>query len=156
MEENKYIYGLVTLLLIGVVASYFVLKGSTPEEIINEGTNMAEQEELQITDIEVGDGAEAVAGATIKVHYTGKLDDGTVFDSSVERGEPFEFVLGAGMVIQGWDQGFAGMKAGGKRELVIPPALGYGDVDMGTIPPNSTLTFEVELMEVVEAEVEVE
>ena len=78
-------------------------------------------EPLQITDIVVGDGAEAKKGARITVHYTGKLTDGTVFDSSIPRGQPFDFTLGAGQVIRGWDEGFAGMKVGGKRKLVIAP-----------------------------------
>ena len=81
-------------------------------------------EPLQITDIVVGDGAEAKKGARITVHYTGKLTDGTVFDSSIPRGQPFDFTLGAGQVIRGWDEGFGGMKVGGKRKLVIAPEYG--------------------------------
>lgn len=108
-------------------------------------------EPLQITDIVVGDGAEAKKGARITVHYTGKLTDGTVFDSSIPRGQPFDFTLGAGQVIRGWDEGFAGMKVGGKRKLVIAPVYGYGEYGAGgVIPPNATLEFEVELLEVEE------
>ncbi|MDP4007522.1 MAG: FKBP-type peptidyl-prolyl cis-trans isomerase [bacterium] len=107
--------------------------------------------ELQIENIVVGDGAEAVAGKSVSVHYTGTLLDGTKFDSSLDRGEPFQFVLGAGQVIQGWDQGVAGMKVGGKRKLTIPPDLAYGTQGVpGAIPPNSTLVFEVELLDVLE------
>jgi len=105
--------------------------------------------ELQIEEIEVGSGAEATGGQTVTVHYTGWLTDGTKFDSSVDRGNPFQFPLGAGMVIKGWDQGVAGMKIGGKRKLTIPPELGYGASGAGgVIPPNATLVFEVELLEV--------
>lgn len=102
---------------------------------------------LKQEDQVVGEGAEAVAGKTVSVHYTGKLTDGTKFDSSLDRGEPFSFRLGAGQVIQGWDQGVAGMKVGGKRTLTIPPELGYGARGFpGAIPPNATLVFEVELL----------
>lgn len=102
---------------------------------------------LKQEDQVVGEGAEAVAGKTVSVHYTGKLTDGTKFDSSLDRGEPFSFQLGAGQVIQGWDQGVAGMKVGGKRTLTIPPELGYGARGFpGAIPPNATLVFEVELL----------
>ncbi len=109
---------------------------------------------LQYEDLTVGEGAEATAGQFVSVHYTGWLqnDDGTAgekFDSSVDRDEPFEFSLGAGQVIQGWDQGVQGMKVGGKRRLVIPSALGYGARGAGgVIPPHATLIFDVELLEV--------
>lgn len=101
---------------------------------------------LVVEDIKVGTGGEAKVGHTLSMHYTGTLDNGTIFDSSIPRGEPFEFTLGAGRVIQGWDKGIVGMKVGGKRKLTIPAELGYGDRDMGAIPPNSTLHFEVELL----------
>lgn len=103
--------------------------------------------ELKIEDIEAGSGAEAKAGDTVSVHYTGWLTDGTKFDSSVDAGQPFQFALGAGQVIAGWDQGVAGMKVGGKRKLTIPPDMGYGAAGAGgVIPPNATLVFEVELL----------
>jgi FKBP-type peptidyl-prolyl cis-trans isomerase FkpA len=108
---------------------------------------MAESE-LQIEDIKVGTGAEAKAGQKVSVHYVGTLTDGNKFDSSRDRGKPFEFGLGAGQVIKGWDQGVAGMKIGGVRKLTIPPHLGYGarGTPGGPIPPNATLVFEVELL----------
>lgn len=102
---------------------------------------------LQIIDLVVGSGPEAKNGNTLSVHYTGWLQDGTKFDSSVDRNTPFIFVLGQGRVIQGWDQGMVGMKVGGKRKLIIPPNLAYGSAGAGSaIPPNATLTFEVELL----------
>jgi FKBP-type peptidyl-prolyl cis-trans isomerase FkpA len=108
---------------------------------------------LKYVDIKVGTGAEAIKGMKVTVHYTGWLyvngKRGTKFDSSVDRGQPFSFSLGAGQVIQGWDEGVAGMKVGGKRELFIPPNLGYGAAGAaGAIPPNATLDFEVELLKV--------
>ena len=104
---------------------------------------------LLAEDLDVGTGTEAVRGKTVSVHYTGTLLDGKKFDSSLDRGEPFEFRLGAGMVIAGWDQGVAGMKVGGKRKLTIPSHLGYGDRGYpGVIPPRATLVFEVELLAV--------
>ncbi len=103
---------------------------------------------LQYQDIVVGTGTEAKAGNKVKVHYVGTLTDGTKFDSSVDRGQPFDFDLGEGRVIKGWDEGVAGMKVGGKRKLVIPPELGYGGRAIGKIPSNSTLIFEVELLDV--------
>ena len=101
----------------------------------------------QIEDIKVGDGPEAKAGQTVSVHYTGCLADGTKFDSSVDRGQPFSFALGRGQVIAGWDHGVAGMKVGGKRVLTIPAEEGYGARGAGgAIPPNATLVFDVELL----------
>lgn len=110
---------------------------------------MSEATELVIEDIRVGNGAEAKAGQTVSVHYTGTLTDGKKFDSSHDRGQPFKFKLGGGQVIKGWDQGVAGMKIGGLRKLTIPPHLGYGARGAGgVIPPNATLVFEVELLDV--------
>jgi len=105
--------------------------------------------QVKIEDLQVGTGAEAVPGTTITVNYTGTLENGTVFDSSYQRNEPFTLQLGAGQVIPGWEQGLEGMKVGGKRRLTIPPSLGYGAQGAGsTIPPNATLIFDVELLDV--------
>lgn len=103
---------------------------------------------VEMVDTVVGKGAEAVAGKAVTVHYTGTLKDGTKFDSSVDRKEPFTFNLGAGQVIKGWEQGIVGMKVGGKRKLTIPADLAYGANAVGAIPANSTLLFDVELLEV--------
>jgi FKBP-type peptidyl-prolyl cis-trans isomerase len=107
---------------------------------------------LQIEDLVTGGGAEAVgAGQTLIVHYTGWLDDGTVFDSSRRRGTPFSFPLACGLVIAGWDQGLVGMKVGGTRRLTVPPELGYGAAGAGgVIPPDAILHFEIELLEISE------
>ena len=98
-------------------------------------------------ELAVGSGAAVRAGSNVQVHYTGWLTDGTKFDSSLDRGDPFGFALGKGQVIAGWDEGVEGMRVGGKRKLTIPPALGYGAYGAGgVIPPNATLVFEVELL----------
>jgi len=104
---------------------------------------------LEYEETQAGTGTQAEAGKTVRVHYTGKFPEGKVFDSSVTRGEPIEFVLGTGRVIKGWDEGIALMKVGGKAVLTIPPHLAYGEKGAGgVIPPNATLLFEVELVEV--------
>ena len=104
--------------------------------------------ELQSEDLVVGTGEEAQAGDTVSVHYTGWLEDGTQFDSSVDLGQPFEFTLGQGGVTPGWEEGVPGMRVGGTRRLTIPPALAYGPSGSGPIPPNATLTFEIQLLEI--------
>jgi len=106
--------------------------------------------ELKTKDLVVGKGAAAKAGDTVTVNYTGWLTNGTKFDSSLDRNQPFTFPLGGGQVIEGWDKGVVGMKVGGKRELMIPATMGYGPQGTpdGTIPPNSTLKFEVELLKI--------
>src|ERR1017187_3168837 len=121
--------------------------GATPPTAAATPQPGATVTELKIEETKVGTGAEAVTGKSVSVHYTGWLTDGTKFDSSKDRGQPFSFQLGAGQVIKGWDQGVAGMKVGGVRKLTIPPELGYGARGAGgVIPPNATLVFEVELL----------
>ena len=106
---------------------------------------------LVIQDVVVGNGKTAENGDTLSAHYVGALEDGTVFDNSYDRGQPIQFVLGSGQLIQGWELGLVGMKERGKRRLVVPPELGYGAQGAGnTIPPNATLFFEIELVDVVE------
>jgi FKBP-type peptidyl-prolyl cis-trans isomerase len=126
------------------------LSSSQPnaDQAVQGAQNMSQATELKIEDTVVGNGDEAVAGKQVTVHYTGTLTNGTKFDSSLDRGQPFTFTLGAGEVIQGWDEGVAGMKVGGKRKLTIPPDMGYGPMAIGTIPANSTLLFDVELLQV--------
>ena len=141
-----------SLLLIVTIAC----GGSAQKTESTEGVPMADTgvKELQMVDTKVGTGAEAVAGRVVSVHYTGWLFDaakgdkrGSKFDSSKDRNEPFEFPLGGGQVISGWDKGIAGMKGGGTRVLTIPPDMGYGARGAGgVIPPNATLVFEVELL----------
>lgn len=169
MKESKFnwlsligyimLIGMITFAIVYVlnyksVPATKVINTEPPKEVVAESSPVSNNKkmqgdvtELKIEDITVGTGAEAVAGKEISVHYTGTLTNGTKFDSSKDRGTPFEFTLGAGQVIQGWDQGFTGMKVGGKRKLVIPPSMGYGAQGAGgAIPPNATLIFEVELL----------
>jgi len=118
---------------------------NAPTKVTGDGVKT--ESGLQYWDIKVGSGPVATAGQTVKVHYTGWLTNGKKFDSSVDRGEPFTFPLGGGQVIKGWDEGVAGMKVGGKRQLRIPPQLGYGARGAGgVIPANATLIFDVELL----------
>jgi FKBP-type peptidyl-prolyl cis-trans isomerase len=152
---NILIFVVLAVIVIGVGVWY---SGKVSQEsqtaIMAQGT-AAEQahsqimQNLKIEDVVVGTGAEAKNGDTVKVNYVGTLDDGTKFDSSYDRNQPFAFSLGAGQVIKGWDLGVLGMKVGGKRTLVIPSELGYGATGAGSvIPPNATLHFTVELLAV--------
>ncbi len=168
--DNKYTIATIILVSLAIGGSIYILSNKTadnqplatetPQVTIQTTTEpMAtssvhpkamETDKLIIKDEVVGTGAEAVAGKKITVNYTGTLTDGTKFDSSLNPGRtPFTFTLGAGEVIQGWDQGFAGMKVGGKRKLTIPSSMGYGAAGAGgVIPGNATLIFEVELLSV--------
>ena len=130
-------------------------KGSQPQPQPRPGMSAplatavpANNDKVEIKDLVVGKGQEAKPGDNVSVHYVGTLTDGKEFDQSRKRGQPFTFPLGQGRVIKGWDQGVVGMKVGGKRKLTIPPSLAYGDRGAGSIPPNSTLVFEVELLEI--------
>lgn len=143
------IVGLVTWGLIYFVNKKEILPVAETSKPTENSKVQNEVNDLRIEDLVIGTGAEAISGKVVSVHYTGTLVDGTKFDSSKDRGTPFEFNLGAGEVIQGWDLGVVGMKIGGKRKLTIPANLGYGSQGAGSvIPPNATLIFEVELLEV--------
>lgn len=136
-------------LLMGVKRILSEPKKTETTQVSEATQNQANQGgELKIEDTQEGTGEVAKAGDKLAMHYTGTLSDGTKFDSSLDRGQPFEFTLGAGDVIQGWDQGIVGMKVGGKRKLTVPPELGYGATGQGSIPPNATLIFDVELLEI--------
>ena len=145
-----FLLGVLAIIILGV-AGFVLSLNKTQEEETNQPIQQQEETvlptELKIEDILVGEGKEAISGKLLSMHYTGTLLDGTKFDSSLDRGAPFEFVLGTGQVIQGWDQGIAGMKVGGKRILTIPPDLAYG-ASAGHHLQNETLIFEVELLEV--------
>jgi peptidylprolyl isomerase len=114
----------------------------------NTGLKDSQVKELKKEDVKIGSGAEAITGKAVVVNYIGRLANGTKFDASCDRGQPFSFALGTGGVIQGWDQGVVGMKVGGQRRLIIPSSLGYGEQGRGSIPPNAALIFDVELLEV--------
>ena len=143
-------------LAVGALPSLALAEGDTPTKSSKPkkdkgqkgaATMVTTASGLQYIDEKVGSGPSPTRGKRVRVHYTGKLADGTKFDSSVDRGQPFEFVIGVGQVIKGWDEGVAGMKVGGKRKLVIPAALGYGARGAGgVIPPNAELHFDVELL----------
>lgn len=151
-QRNQRMILIIVAVLILAVISYFIFSslsanGDSPGKI--SGDMITTTSGLKYLDLVAGKGAEAKTGDTVSVHYTGWLADGTKFDSSVDRGTPFEFILGAGRVIRGWDEGVTGMKVGGKRRLEIPPDLAYGiDGYPPVIPQNATLTFEVELLEI--------
>jgi FKBP-type peptidyl-prolyl cis-trans isomerase FkpA len=134
--------GILIILLIGI---YAITRFSNNK---NSNASQATPTDLVSEDLVVGTGDTAQSGDTVSVNYTGWLTDGTQFDSSYDRGQPFTFQLGVGAVIAGWDQGVVGMKVGGKRRLTIPPDLAYGTGGRGSIPPNATLIFEVELVEI--------
>jgi FKBP-type peptidyl-prolyl cis-trans isomerase len=138
---------IVTFVVTAVFAQGGSAKANTSAPTKVTGAPTKTPDGLEYWDIKIGTGPIAAAGHTVKVHYTGWLTNGKKFDSSVDRAEPFMFPLGGGQVIKGWDEGVAGMKVGGKRQLRIPPELGYGDRGAGgVIPANATLIFDVELL----------
>lgn len=148
MSKSFLIFAAVCLLALGAFA-YAIFgfnQQSSQTEITRSET--APATELKIEDLHEGTGATVKSGDTIVIHYKGTLPDGTQFDSSYDRDEPYETQIGVGKVIKGWDEGVIGMKVGGKRKLTIPPSLGYGEQSVGSIPPNATLLFELELLEI--------
>jgi FKBP-type peptidyl-prolyl cis-trans isomerase len=154
-RNQRILVGVIIVILLSVIGyfAYGALTGggsqTTPTSSASESGMITMPSGLQYQDLVVGDGAQAAAGDQVSVHYTGWLEDGTKFDSSVDRNQPFDFTLGQGMVIAGWDEGVAGMREGGKRKLIIPPDLAYGAAGYPpTIPPSATLVFEVELLKV--------
>ncbi|KND47652.1 MAG: FK506-binding protein 2 [Parcubacteria bacterium C7867-006] len=150
LSQKEWIAVTVAVFIVG----FFFVFGQTLVSIFSNNDsinpiNMAQgQSQLLVQDEEFGSGEIASVGSRVVVHYTGRFVDGRVFDSSVSRGEPFQFVLGSGQVIKGWDEGIVGMRVGGKRLLSVPPEYGYGYQDYGPIPGGSTLIFEVELLKV--------
>lgn len=164
MNKNFFLYTTV-ILLVGVAAWFFMNKmrtvskeTGTPTPTVSSSVsdNSLKSEwvrlpsGLEYQEVTIGQGRETSNGDTVAAHYLGTLQDGTKFDSSYDRGQPFSFVLGSGTVIKGWDEGLLGMKVGGKRKLIIPANLGYGDrgAGGGLIPPGATLLFDVELVAV--------
>ena len=139
LNANAIILGLLALAVAGVIA-YMLWPASSGGNYLKTASG------LEYEDVVVGTGASPTQGKMVKVHYTGTLTNGTQFDSSIGK-QPIEFPIGTGGVIKGWDEGLMTMKVGGKRKLRIPPKLGYGAQDKGTIPPNSTLLFDVELVD---------
>lgn len=141
-------FGFLALLLTGLTLIMIYSKDQTSQQNV-QSTPSPTPGELKVEDEVVGKGAVAENGKKLTVNYIGTLTDGTKFDSSYDRGEPFTFTLGKGEIIKGWDQGLIGMKVDGERKLIIPPELAYGDQGAGSqIPPNSTLIFEIELLKV--------
>lgn len=156
MPKQAIIVLIVGIVLL-VIASFFIFN---PSDVTQSGKQTEDMKgatmqgkttdvkELKIEDVKVGTGKQVKSGDTVVIHYVGTLTDGTKFDSSYDRGTPFETQIGVGRVIKGWDLGVVGMKVGGKRKLIIPAELGYGSQAVGSIPANSTLVFEVELVDV--------
>ncbi|MBI2011963.1 FKBP-type peptidyl-prolyl cis-trans isomerase [Candidatus Daviesbacteria bacterium] len=148
---KKVIFGTIFILaILGI--SYFFLPKTDQLKIEDQISTLdkvaSPSAELKTEDLQVGEGKEVKSGDTVSVHYTGTLEDGTKFDSSLDKGVPFETQIGVGNVIKGWDIGILGMKVGGKRKLIIPSSMAYGESGSGSIPPNSNLIFEVELLEI--------
>lgn len=149
MKRLLPLFALSALLVIPACSSNEPTSVDVEPTLETSNSDLMTVDELIIEDLTVGDGDEATAGKLVTVHYVGTLTDGTSFDSSRERGIPFQFTLGAGQVIEGWDEGFAGMKIGGTRKLTIPSDMAYGPNGIpGVIPGGATLVFEVELLAV--------
>ena len=149
MAINYYLMKTLRLLIIFILSLFIMTSCATISPVVGSDGYLTSETGLQYKDLVVGDGDVAEEKDRVAVHYTGLLVDGTKFDSSLDKGLPFEFKVGAGQVIKGWDEGIAGMKEGGKRLLRIPPELAYGSSGAGdVIPPDATLLFEVELVEV--------
>lgn len=142
-------YVILAVAVVAVAALYFIFDYRNKSIDFTQMNTGNKQGGLKIETLKDGAGAGAKAGNTVFVHYTGTLTDGRKFDSSLDRGQPFSFQLGAGQVIKGWEEGILGMRVGEKRKLTIPPELGYGERGAGgLIPPNATLIFEVEMLEI--------
>ena len=136
-------------MLLGILLALFLWATAPAADILADETTHETMTGLKYVDLVKGEGRKPKKGKIVVVHYTGWLEDGRKFDSSVDRGEPFSFRIGVGQVIRGWDEGVMSMRVGGKRKLIIPPKLGYGARGAGRIiPPNATLIFEVELLKV--------
>lgn len=150
MSDKNIFISIILIFVIFLIGLFHFYPPAKEEKLQIEENSLAnmEIETLQTEILQEGEGEGAKNGDTITVHYTGALEDGTKFDSSLDRGKPFTFTLGVGDVIIGWDQGIIGMKEGEKRKLTIPPSFGYGENAVGSIPANSTLIFEVELIEI--------
>jgi peptidylprolyl isomerase len=142
-KRTRVIAAVIIVALLAAAAAYMFVPG-----LPGTGAEVTTRTGLKYTDLVVGTGPSPSPGQTAVVHYTGTLTDGTKFDSSRDKGQPYSFALGTGTVIKGWDEGVATMKVGGRRRLVVPPALGYGPTGNGTIPPNATLVFDIELLDV--------
>jgi hypothetical protein len=144
-KRTRVIAAVIIVALLGAAAAYMFVPGLPGT---GAGAEVTTRTGLKYTDLVVGNGPSPRTGQTAVVHYTGTLTDGTKFDSSRDKGQPYSFPLGMGRVIKGWDEGVATMKVGGRRQLIVPPALGYGPTGNGTIPPNATLVFDIELLDV--------
>ncbi len=141
-NQKTKIVAIVIIAALAVAAILFLVTGGGNSDTVTTPSG------LKYVDVAEGDGPSPQQGQTIEVHYTGTLENGTKFDSSVDRGQPYEFAIGTGVVIKGWDEGLMTMKVGGKRKLIVPPNLGYGAQGRPGIPPNATLLFDVELVSI--------
>jgi FKBP-type peptidyl-prolyl cis-trans isomerase len=151
MTKNFLLALLGGIIALGIFAYFiFGLNQTGSDKLVppTQPTPSVQAQDLKIEDLQVGTGPEVKSGDTVVIHYKGTLTDGTPFDSSYDRNEPYETQIGVGTVIKGWDLGVVGMKVGGKRKLTIPANLAYGEQGSGQIPPNATLIFELELLEI--------